>query len=173
MNLRSKAPAGTRCGFLKTDPFARTSSLPPTGGRGVGTASSLTGRGGRWVGFSSAAEAVSQLPGPPLEDPPTSPPHAGRGRSWGERGGTCLCRAASYKAGAASRQACQLVWRDGCSAGGSTLPEARRLCGRRDTKRTAGARLARRSSRVDHFKDFSGPASGVAGDRGDDLSGGE
>ena len=32
-------------------------------------------------------------------------------------------------------------------------------------------RLARRSSRTDHFNAFSGPASGMAGDRGDDLAG--
>ena len=60
---------------FKMDPLARTSSLPPTGGRGVGMAPSLTGRGWGWVGFL-AAEAVSQFPGPPLEDPPTSPPHS-------------------------------------------------------------------------------------------------
>lgn len=30
---------------FKMDPLARTSSLPPTGGRGVGMAPSLTGRG--------------------------------------------------------------------------------------------------------------------------------
>ena len=31
--------------------------------------------------------------------------------------------------------------------------------------------LARRSSRTDHINEFSGPASGMAGDRGDDLAG--
>ena len=64
---------------FKMDPLARTSSLPPTGGRGVGRAPSFTGRGWGWVVFVSgirAAEAVSQFPGPPLEDPPTSPPHS-------------------------------------------------------------------------------------------------
>src|SRR5258707_14905381 len=55
------------------DPLAWTSSLPPTGGRGVGMAPSLRGRGGGWVGFS-AAVALRRLPGRPLEDPPTSPP---------------------------------------------------------------------------------------------------
>jgi hypothetical protein len=44
---------------------------------------------------SISSQAVSRLPGPPLEDPPTSPPHLGRGRGWGERGGTTGARAAS------------------------------------------------------------------------------
>ena len=84
--LLKEAPVTTRYGLLKTDPSAWTSSLPP--GRA----------GGGWafvfcIGIP-AAEAVSQFPGPPLEDPPTSPPHEGRGRSWGERGGTSGARAA-------------------------------------------------------------------------------
>jgi hypothetical protein len=47
--------------------------------------------------------------------------------------------------------------------------EVRRPCGRRDIKRK---RLARRSSRTELFNAFMescGPASGVAGVRGDDL----
>jgi hypothetical protein len=56
-------------------------------------APSLTGRGWGWV-VSSAAEAVSRFPGPPLEDPPTSPPHELTGAPWGERGGTTGARAA-------------------------------------------------------------------------------
>ena len=49
-------------GSLKTDPLARTSSLPPTGGRGVGMAPSLTGRGWGWVVFfsSRSSEPVSR-----------------------------------------------------------------------------------------------------------------
>ena len=39
---------------FKMDPLARTSSLPPTGGRGVGMAPSLTGRGWGWVVFFSS-----------------------------------------------------------------------------------------------------------------------
>jgi len=42
----------------------------------------------------------------------------------------------------------------------------------RDSRRQGRSyHLARRSSRADHFIEFSGPASGVAGDRGDDLAG--
>ena len=73
--------------FLKTDPFARTSSLPPTGGRGVGTAPSLTGRGGGWV-ESNAAEAMSRLPGPPHRRSPHKSPSKTTGARWGERGGS-------------------------------------------------------------------------------------
>ena len=49
---------------LLGDPLARTPSLPPTGGRGVGMATSLTGRGWGWVGFP-AAVAVRRFLGPP------------------------------------------------------------------------------------------------------------
>lgn len=117
--MESKQP-GPGPGSLKTDPLARTSSLPPTGGRGVGMAPSLTGRGRGWVVFF-AAEAVSRFPGPPLEDPPTSPPH------WltGARGGSAVGRLAHGlplpTVGAASRPMCQLTWRSGCSAAGRTI----------------------------------------------------
>jgi hypothetical protein len=72
-------------------------------------------------------------------------------------------------------------WRTRCrhlfgrlrNAPATGLLEQRRLCERRATKRTSGKRLARRSSRGDHFRKFgfwslkfSGPASGVAGVRG-------
>jgi len=90
------------------------------------------------MGGVPAAEAVSRFPGPPLEDPPTSPPHPWMGAPWGERGGTTGARAASTAGGAATR---------------SRPPghEQRRPRGRRDTKRAEGARLARRSSRCEHF----------------------
>ena len=114
---------------------------------------------------------MSQFPGPPLEDPPTSPPHERRGRSWGERGGTTGARAAPGSGDAASLPMCQLAWRGGCSEDARPASEVRRLCGLRDTKRAEGERLARRSSRTDQFKNFSGPASGMAGVRGDDLAG--
>jgi hypothetical protein len=82
-------------------------------------APSLTGRGGGWV-VSTAAEAVRRFPGPPLEDPPTSPPHPWMGAPWGERGGLprrrLPARAAKQRAAAMPR------------------PSTRRPCGRRDTK---------------------------------------
>ena len=160
---------------LKTDPLARTSSLPPTGGRGVGMAPSLTGRGWGWVGFL-AAEAVSRFPGPPLEDPPTSPPHP----LTGARGGSAVGRLAhglppprgrrSVAADVPARLAQRL------QRSRPNDHEQRRLCGRRDTKEPR-QRLARRSSRSLRAAaactsvHFSGPASGMAGDRGGDLAG--
>ncbi len=83
---------------------------------------------------STAAEAVSRLPGPPLEDPPTSPPHPGWGRSWGERGGTTGARAASQRrrrsvvAGVTARLAPRL------QRSRPNTHEQRRPCGRRATK---------------------------------------
>jgi hypothetical protein len=81
---------------------------------------SLTGRGWGWVGFL-AAEAVSRFPGPPLEDPPTSPPR----HSTGARGGSAVGRLAHGlpipTGGAAARPMCQLAWRSGCSAADRTI----------------------------------------------------
>jgi hypothetical protein len=138
--------------------------LPPTGGRGVGMAPSLTGRGWGWVVFF-AAEAVSRFPGPPLEDPPTSPPH----KLTGARGGSAVGRLAhglppprgrrSVAADVPARLAQRLQ---------RSRPkdhEWRRLCGRRATKGAEGERLARRSSRCEHFDAFGlqRPGSGLGG----------
>ena len=153
--------------LLKTDPLARTSSLPPTGGRGVGTAPSLTGRGGGWVGFF-AAEAVSQFPGPPLEDPPTSPPRDSTGAQLGGarwddwRTGCHRVRAAQRRGRRASLP--------GAAVAAKATANPRAPATLRPTCHQA-KRLARRSSRCEHINAFSGPASGVAGDRGDDLAG--
>jgi len=138
--------------------------LPPTGGRGVGMAPSLTGRGWGWVGFS-AAEAVSQFPGPPLEDPPTSPPR----HSTGARGGSAVGRLAhglppphgrrSVAADVPARLAQRL------QRSRPVDHEQRRLCGRRATKRSdwRGGRAGPSTP------DSGGPAPGVAGVRGGDL----
>ena len=132
-------------------------------------APSLTGRGWGWVVFF-AAEAVSRFPGPPLEDPPTSPPH------WltGARGGSAVGRLAhglppprgqrSVAADVPARLAQRLQ---------RSRPddhEQRRLCGRRATKRSdwRGGRAAASTSL---HSVFSGPATGLAGDRGGDLAG--
>jgi hypothetical protein len=132
-------------------------------------APSLTGRGWGWVVFF-AAEAVSRLPGPPLEDPPTSPPR----NSTGARGGSAVGRLAhglppprgrrSVAADVPARLAQRLQ---------RSRPhdhEQRRLCGRRATKRSdwRGGRAAARTSLNPVF---SGPATGMAGDRGGDLAG--
>jgi hypothetical protein len=121
------------------------------------------------MGNPTQTEAVSPSPGPPLKDPPTSPPHRGMGAPWGDDGGPMGAGAALSSSGAAAKRRRP----HHLSSGGCR--------GRRDTKLTHGQRLARRSSRCDHvFKDSgvqsiwtsSGPAPGMAGDRGDDLTGG-
>jgi hypothetical protein len=131
-------------------------------------APSLTGRGWGWVVFF-AAEAVSRFPGPPLEDPPTSPPR----NSTGARGGSAVGRLAhglppphgrcSVAADVPARLAQRLQ---------RSRPddhEQRRLCGRRATKRSdwRGGRAAASTSMNPVF---SGPAPGLAGGRGDGLA---
>ena len=76
----------------------------------------LTGRGWGWV-VCLAAEAVSQFPGPPLEDPPTSPPRNSTGAQLGgARWDDWRTGCPLPPGGAASRPLCQLDWRSGCSA---------------------------------------------------------
>jgi hypothetical protein len=131
-------------------------------------APSLTGRGWGWV-VSSAAEAVSRFPGPPLEDPPTSPPHKLTGAPWGERGGTTGARAASShgRCSVAADVPVRLAQR--LQRSRPRDHEQRRLCGRRATKRSdwRGGRAAARTSLNSVF---SGPAPGLAGGRGDGLA---
>lgn len=141
--------------------------LPPTGGRGVGMAPSLTGRGWGWVGFF-AAEAVSRFPGPPLEDPPTSPPR----NSTGARGGSAVGRLAhglpTPTGGAASRPMCQLAWRSGCSAADRTLTSSGGSAAD-VTPREPQAndwRGGRAAASTSMNSIFSGPAPGMAGDWG-------
>ena len=141
--------------------------LPPTGGRGVGMAPSLTGRGWGWVVFL-AAEAVSRFPGPPLEDPPTSPPR----NSTGERGGSAVGRLAQGLPPPNGRRS---VAADVPARVAQRLQRSRpndheqpRLCGRRDTKRSdwRGGRAAASIHPHSCTPAFSGPAPGLAGDRG-------
>ena len=133
-------------------------------------APSLTAKGLGMGGVLFAAEAVSRFPGPQLEDPPTSPPH----NSKGARGGSAVGRLAhglplphgrrSVAADVPARLAQRLQ---------RSRPddhEQRRLCGRRATKRSdwRGGRAAASTSL---HPVFSGPAPGLAGDRGGDLAG--
>ena len=83
-------------------------------------APSLTGRGWGWV-VSSAAEAVSRFPGPPLEDPPTSPPRNSTEARGGARWDDWRTGCPLPTGGAASRPMCQLAWRSGCSAADRTI----------------------------------------------------
>jgi hypothetical protein len=61
---------------------------------------------------------------------------------------------------------CQLAWRGGCSEGGR-IPQQRRPCDRRDTKRSDW-RDGRDAASTSGLR---GPASGMAGGRGGDLAG--
>jgi hypothetical protein len=132
-------------------------------------APSLTGRGWGWVVFF-AAEAVSRFPGPPLEDPPTSPPR----NSTGARGGSAVGRLAhglppphGRRSVAADVPAC-LAQR--LQRSRPNDHEQRRLRGRRATKRS-GWRGGRAAASTSLHPVFSGPAPGLAGDRGGDLAG--
>lgn len=124
--------------FLETDPSARTSSLPPTGGRGVGKASSLTGGGGGWV-VSTAAGAMSRFPGPPLEDPPHKSPSqfdggAVGGARWADR--RCGLPSVSRARSSAAAVTGPLAHRLRCRR--PPHPEVRRHRDRRDRPRSGG-----------------------------------
>jgi len=108
--------------MTNADPLAWTPSHPPGGGRGVGDGPFPHGKGWGLGGVETAAVAVRRHPGPPREDPPTSPPR----RAWGARGGIAVGRLAHRlppTGGAAQRRRLQ------AHAG-------RRLRDRRATKRS-------------------------------------
>ncbi len=120
-------------------------------------------------GLPSSRKAVRRFPAHRVFDPPTSPPRNGRGRSWGDavgRSAHALQPQHSRRRVAAdvpARLAQRLQRR---------RPQLPSLRHRRD-RRDGAQRQARRSSRSEHLRLFRGPASGVAGDRGDDPAGGE
>ena len=163
----SEGGSRTRCLGCSDPPSARTFSFPPTGGRRVGTGPSFRGRGGGWVVFSRSRSSAPVSRPTAVLIPPQVPLDEGRGRSWGERGGTSGARAASPQ-------------RRRSVAADVTARLAQRTQRRRHQDRAPAAprptchqaqRLARRTSRCSPIRLFSGPASGVAGDRGDDLAG--
>jgi len=124
---------------------------------------SLTGRGWGWVGCL-AAEAVSQFPGPPLEDPPTSPPRNSTGAQLGGarwddwRTGCPPPPGRRSIAAAVPARLAQRLQRNRPKD-----HEQRRLCGRRATKGAEGERLARRSSRCEHLFAFLHSAARLRG----------
>ena len=107
----------------------------------------LTGRGWGWVGLF-AAEAVSRFPGPPLEDPPTSPPH------WltGARGGSAVGRLAHGLPPPPGRRsvAAAVPAPPGTASAAQPPPRARAAAALRPTCHRA-QRMARRSSRCEHL----------------------
>ena len=137
-------------------------------------APSLTGRGWGWV-VSIAAEAVSQFPGPPLEDPPTSPPHWLTGAPWGERGGTTGARAAPSPRAAQRRGRCASSPGAAVAAqptGRSRAAAALRPTCHQETGRRRATGAAVEPLRALHCTRTSAARlPGLAGDRGGDLTG--
>jgi hypothetical protein len=139
-------------------------SRPRAGG---GWARPLPSREGVGDGWSSnAAEAVRRLSRPTASlDPPTSSPRPAWGTQLGGSRWDAQAHGLQPLAGiAASRPTCQPAWRCGCSEDAFKGVEHRRLCGWSDS--SPGA--ADEPVRADRL---GGPASGVAGDRGDALAG--
>ena len=151
---------------------------------------SLTGRGWGWVGCL-AAEAVSQFPGPPLEDPPTSPPRNSTGAQLGGAGWDDWRTGCPLPTGgAASRPQCQLAWHSGCSAAARTITSSGGSAADVPPSAATGAAVepliagcaaaepliagcatAKPLRALLCTRAFSGPAPGWAGDRGGDLAG--
>ena len=65
-------------------------------------------------------ETVSQSPGPPLKDPPTSPPHLWMGAPWGDCGGSFGARAAPSLFGRPAQRRRPSYLSSGVSADGVT-----------------------------------------------------
>ena len=101
--------------FLKTGSFCLDSSLPPTGGRGVGRIPSFTGRGWGWVVYT-AAEAVSRFPGPPRL---LLPPQVPLTLDGGAAGGSAVGRPAHAAAFISGRRSSAKPTADDTSGGGS------------------------------------------------------
>ena len=110
----------------------------------------------------SAAEALSQFPGPPLEDPPTSPPRNSTGARGGERGGTTGARAAKLPRAAQRRGRCASS--PGAAVAAQPTEGSRAAAALRPTCHQA-KRLARRSSRCEHSTapGLQRPGSGLGG----------
>ena len=111
---------------------------------------------------------MSRFPGPPLEDPPTSPPR----NSTGARGGSAVGRLAHARpfptGGAASRPMCQLAWRSGCSAADRPITSSGGPAADVPPREPQASdwRGGRAAASTSMNLDFSGPAPGLAGARG-------
>jgi len=75
--------------------------------------------------------------------------------------------------GAASRPMCQLAWRSGCSAADRTLTSSGGSAADVPPREPQANdwRGGRAAASTSLHRDFSGPATGLAGDRGGDLAG--
>jgi hypothetical protein len=148
--------------LLKTDPLAWTHLAPAReGGRGVGVlgncAPSLTAKGLGMGGLHSSRSSEPASRPTALKIPPQVPLAQSTGACWGGARWDDWPHGAATPAGGAAKRS-----RTQCH-------EQRRPCGRRATKRSdwRGGRAAASTS-IDSV--CSGPASGVAGGRGDDLA---
>ena len=157
ISLRERSSRAPDRVALKTDPLAWTHLAPAHGRAGGGHGPFLHGKGLGMGGLHSSRSSEPVSRPTALKIPPQVPLARSTGACWGERGGTTGARAATPAGGAAKRS------RPPCH-------EQRRPCGRRATKRSdwRGGRAAASTS-MDSVS--SGPASGVAGGRGDDLAG--
>ena len=130
--------------------------MAPSGGKGLGMGSGIErSRSSAPVSRPTALRSPHKSP---------SPQHGGLvgGARWVDLRTGCPPRAAQRGRGCASSPGAARAAKPPAS------PERRRPCGRRATKRK---RLARRSSRCEHFSGVRGPATGMAGARGGDLAG--
>ena len=123
---------------------------------------SLTGRGWGWVGLHSSRSSEPVSRPTALKIPPQVPLAHRRGLAGGSAVGRLAHALPPRRAAQRARQPT-----------GAAFHEQRRPCGRRDTKLTQGSdwRGGRAAASTSMHSVFSGPASGVAGDRGDDLAG--
>jgi hypothetical protein len=115
-------------------------------------------------GVSSAAEAVRRLPGPPLEDPPTSPPHPQDGgllggARWDDRRMRCQL----MEGGAASHRTCQPGWRGGCNEGDSTLTSSGVSAADVPSSAATGVAVERLRALVDLVFRYQRPGNGHGG----------
>ena len=139
---------------------SRSDSLAPAHGRAGGGQGPFP-REGVGDGDTLQHETVSQSPGPPLKDPPTSPPHLWMGAPWGECGGSDGARAAPRLFGRPAKRRRPSELSSGGSADGVT-PSAATGAAFEPLRSPQGFAVSGSPS---------GPASGMAGDRGDDLAG--
>lgn len=116
---------------LTTDPLARTPRSRPRAGGGH---SPFRREGVRDGCLDPAAQAVRRFPGPPLEDPPTSPPRPSTGVVAGARWDDW--RTAALPTSTQRRGRCDSSPGAALAAKSTRSIYRRRLCGRRDTKRS-------------------------------------
>ena len=111
-----------------------------------------------------AAEAVSRFPGPPLEDPPQVPPQFDGG-AWGNAVGRPAHGLPRPHGRRRRRGRCaRLAWRSGCSETDRTFTSSSGSAA--DVPPSAANGAAVEPLRALLHSVFSGPAPGLAGDRG-------